>query len=418
MPWLPKVMGISTECVHAGVNPEEISGAILTPIFQSTTFVQPSVEGYLEKGFSYSRCGNPTVSCLEDKIAELEGIKKGNVVESCHPSKQNPIAAELRKDGGGATCFGTGMAATYAVLANFLTTGDHCIMTDCSYGGTNRCARVHFSKYGIKFDFVDFRSIETIQSHIKENTKLIFSETPTNPILSFADIEAISKLARSRGILHVCDSTFATPVAVQPLMLGADLVIHSTTKFFDGHNMTTGGAVVARNKELHEAVQLQRNICGSIMSPQVAFYTLQTMKTLPLRLARQSSSALLIGKCLESHAKVASVSYPGLDSFPQRALALKQHRNDLQGGMLCFEVRGGTEAGVKMMNSIKRPWSLCENLGACESIITCPAVFTHSNMLKEDRLKVGITDGMIRVSVGLEDPEDLIAALVEALDSL
>eukprot|EP00922_Rhytidocystis_sp_ex-Travisia-forbesii_P054487 GHVS01080759.1.p1 GENE.GHVS01080759.1~~GHVS01080759.1.p1 ORF type:complete len:404 (+),score=13.42 GHVS01080759.1:117-1328(+) len=403
MSWLAGDIGICTQCVHAGVNPEQTTGAILTPIFQCTTFVQPSVEGYLEKGFSYSRCGNPTVSCLEEKIAELEGIKTGKV---------------LKNDGGGASCFGTGMAATYAVLAQFLTTGDHCIMTDCSYGGTNRCARVHFAKYGISFDFVDFRSIDTIESHIKANTKLIFSETPTNPILSFADIEAISKLARARGILHVCDSTFATPLAVQPLVLGADLVIHSTTKFIDGHNMTTGGVVVARNKELHEAVQLQRNICGSIMSPQIAFYTLQTLKTLPLRLAKQSASALLIGKCLEGHSKVEKVAYPGLDSFPQRSLALKQHKNDLQGGMLWFEVRGGTEAGIKLMNSVKRPWSLCENLGASESIITCPSVFTHGNMLKEDRLKVGITDGLIRVSVGLEDPEDLIAALVAALDLL
>eukprot|EP00921_Rhytidocystis_pertsovi_P020543 GHVQ01032788.1.p1 GENE.GHVQ01032788.1~~GHVQ01032788.1.p1 ORF type:complete len:412 (+),score=43.97 GHVQ01032788.1:127-1362(+) len=411
-------MGIATKCVHAGVEPDSSSGAILTPVYQSTTFVQPSVENYLSKGFSYSRDKNPTVTALERKIASLEGIPPP-IAEDGAQNGTDPISsAEQDLHSGAATCFGSGMAATFSVLAAFLKTGDHCIMTDCSYGGTNRAARVHFSKYDIAFDFVDFRDVSLIEKHIRSNTKMVFSETPTNPILSFADIRAISSLTQSRGLLHVCDATFATPMAVRPLELGADLVIHSTTKFFDGHNMTTGGAVIAKNAALDETVKLQRNICGSIMSPQVAFYTLQTMKTLPMRFERQSASALRIAKQLELNPKVKRVCYPGLDSFPQRSLAKKQHFNDMQGGMLWFEVEGGTEEGIKLMNSIQKPWSLCENLGQAESIITCPAVFTHANMLRDDRLKVGITDGLIRVSVGLEDFSDLIFALEQALAKL
>lgn len=219
-------------------------------------------------------------------------------------------------------------------------------------------------------------------------------------------------------ILHVCDSTFATPFVTKPLTLGADIVIQSTTKYYDGHNVTFGGCVIVQNPEHYPIVSLQRNILGNIMSPNTAFFTLQTIKTLPIRIARQSQTAQQIAEFLESHPKVASVTYPGLKSYPQRELAMCQHLNGLHGGMICFEVEGGTNAGRQLMDTIKRPWSLCENLGACESIITCPAVFTHANMLEEDRHKVGITDGLVRVSVGLEAPDDLINALKQALDDL
>jgi cystathionine beta-lyase/cystathionine gamma-synthase len=232
------------------------------------------------------------------------------------------------------------------------------------------------------------------------------------------DIPAVSALAKKHGIPHVVDSTFATPIIQRPIELGADLVIQSTTKFYDGHNMTVGGAVICATKELYERIKHMQNVHGNIMSPQNAFYTLQTTKTLALRVKQQSATAMTIAKFLEKHPAVETVRYPGLDSHPQKELADRQHLDGVHGSMLWFEVKGGTESGRAMMNSIQRPWSLCENLGAAESICTAPAVMTHANMLKEDRLKVGITDGFVRISCGLEDADDLIASLKQSLDAL
>ncbi|EOD38033.1 hypothetical protein EMIHUDRAFT_448960 [Emiliania huxleyi CCMP1516] len=300
-----------TKLVHAGVDPDPITGAILTPVYQSTTYVQESVDEYLAKGYSYSRTNNPTVTVLENKIAELEG-------------------------GYGAACFSTGRAATIAVITSTMqaregvsAAGDHCVITNCSYGGTNRACRTLFTDMGMEFDFIDF-------------TELV------------------------------------------------------------------GGAVVAASPELHERVKHMQN----------AFYTLQTAKTLALRVRQQCENAQAIAEFLERHPKVDVVRYPGLASFPQKELADRQHMNGLHGGMLWFEVKGGTAAGRALMDSIQRPWSLCENLGALESICTCPAVMTHANMLAEDRLKVGITDGFVRLSVGIEHKEDLIASLKASLDAL
>ena len=384
---------VCSKLVHAAVTPDPKSGAILTPIFQSTTYVQESIEQYLERGYSYSRTNNPTVTTLEEKIAILEG-------------------------GHGAACFGTGMAASIAVVSGMMNAGDHCVITNCSYGGTNRACRTMFADMGMTFDFIDFTDIDNIAAHIKPNTKLIFSESPANPTLTLTDIAAVSSLAKSKGIPHVVDSTFATPVIQRPIELGADLVIQSTTKFYDGHNMTVGGAVICATQELHGRIKHMQNVHGSIMSPQNAFYTLQTTKTLGLRIARQSATAQKVAEFLEKHPAVHVVRYPGLASHPQKELADRQHMNGLHGGMLWFEVKGGSDAGRRLMNSIQRPWSLCENLGAIESICTCPSVMTHANMLPEDRLKVGITDGLVRISCGLEDPDDLIAALQSSLDAL
>ncbi|CEM32862.1 unnamed protein product, partial [Vitrella brassicaformis CCMP3155] len=391
--WVEGPFAIDTSLVHAAIDPDPTTGAILPPVYQNTTFIQESVAQYLEKGFSYSRTGNPTVRVLERKIAELEG-------------------------GYGATCVSTGMAATFTVFSALLKPGDHVVITNCSYGGTNRCARVHFSKYGIDFSFVDFRDIKTVEAAITERTKMLFSESPTNPTLFLADVEAISQLAKARGLVHVCDSTFATPLIMKPLDLGADIVIQSTTKFYDGHNITVGGAVVCKTKELDDTMHFHQNVLGNIMSPQVAFYQLQTTKTMALRVRQQSATAQRVAEFLEKHPKVDKVVYPGLKSFPQKELADKQHKDGLHGGMLWFEVKGGTDAGRRLMDTCQRPWSLCENLGATESIITCPAVFTHANMLREDRLKVGLTDGFVRVSCGIEDADDLVRSLKIALDNL
>ena len=390
--WIPNV-SMDTEVVHGGVNPDEKTGAILTPVYLSTTFVQESVDKYLDKGFSYSRTANPTVQMLEEKVARME-------------------------NGYGAICVGTGMSATASCINGFMNAGDHCVMTNCSYGGTNRIAREQFMNLGMEFSFVDFTDPQNVADAIKPNTKLIFSESPTNPTLKIADLSAISEIAKDRGIVHVCDSTFATPYIMRPLDHGCDLTIQSLTKYYDGLNMGLGGALISATPELYERTKLVQNMHGNIMSPMTAYMMLQSMKTMGLRIRQQSSSAMKIATFLESHPKVEKAVYPGLASFPQKELADKQHRNGLHGGMLWFDVVGGDTAAIKLMDSIKRPWTLCENLGASESIITACAVMTHANMLREDRLAAGISDGFIRISVGIEDPDDLIRALDEALNSL
>mmetsp|Transcript_133093 Transcript_133093/g.344424 ORF Transcript_133093/g.344424 Transcript_133093/m.344424 type:complete len:419 (+) Transcript_133093:78-1334(+) len=388
--WMQGPMALETDLVHAAVEPEQKSGAILTPLFLSTTFVQDSVDLYLAKGYSYSRTNNPTVTALEKKLATLE-------------------------NGAGACAFGTGMAATTSAISATMKTGDHCVITDCSYGGTNRSCREFFTPMGMEFTFTDFRDPENIRKAMKPNTKLIFSETPANPLLSLCDIEEISKIAKAGGAKHVVDATFATPVICRPLDHGADMVIQSLTKYYEGHNMMTGGAVISKDQELADKVKWVQNVHGNIINPFAAFMVLQTTKTMALRVKQQSANALAIAQYLEKHPKVTKVMYPGLASHPQKALADKYHRNNLHGGMLWFDIVGGSEAGTRLMNSIQRPWSLCENLGATESIITACAVMTHANMLKEDRLKVGITDGFIRVSCGIEETDDLIRALDGAL---
>lgn len=391
--WVDGPFGYDTFLVHGAVKPDPETGAILTPISQATTFVQESIDQYCSKGFSYTRTKNPTVATLEDKIAKLE-------------------------NGAGATCFSTGMAATVTVMSAFLGAGDHCVITDCSYGGTNRVARTMFQKMGVEFSFVDFTDLAVIEAAIKPNTKLIFSESPVNPILKLCDVAAISKIAKAKGILHCCDSTFATPYIMRVLDLGADMALQSTTKYYDGHNMTVGGAVACATKEIDDQLHHYLNMHGNSMSPMVAYLTLQTCKTMGLRIRQQSACAQKVAEFLQGHPNVETVQYPGLADFPQKELADRQHLNGLHGGMLWFEVKGGSAAGKKLMDTIQRPWSLCENLGAVESIITCPSVMTHANMLKEDREKVGITDGLVRVSCGIEDVDDLIRAMKTALDNL
>merc|ERR1719272_1634699 len=384
-------MKLETDLVHAAVSPDEKSGAILTPLFLSTTFVQDSVEDYLAKGYSYSRTNNPTVSTLEAKIAEVE-------------------------NGFGASCFGTGMAATTSAICATMKAGDHCVITECSYGGTNRSCREFFTPLGMEFTFCDFTDPENVRKAMRPNTTLIFSETPANPVLTLTDIEEISKIAKEAGAVHVVDTTFAPPVIMRALDHGADMVIQSLTKFYEGHNMMTGGAVISKHEDMHIKVKHIQNIHGNIINPFAAFMIMQTTKTLGLRVRHQSQTAMKIAEFLEAHPKVTKVMYPGLASFPQKELADKYHKNNIHGSMLWFDIKGGVEAGTKLMNCIPRPWSLCENLGATESILTACAVMTHANMLKEDRLKVGITDGFIRVSCGIEDTEDLIKALSLALD--
>lgn len=383
-------MGFTTRQIHSGVEPDPITGSILTPIYQTTTYVQESVDRYLEKGYSYSRSANPTVSALELKLTELEG-------------------------GAATTCFGTGMSAINAMLMALLNAGDHAIVSDVAYGGTYRLCTKVFSRFGAQFSFVNTADAGQVEAAVQENTRLVLTETPANPTLKLTDVAAVSEVASARGIPHAVDNTFLTPYYQRPLELGADLVVHSTTKYFDGHNATVGGAVVAATEELDEAVRFVQNATGSIMSPQVAFLTLQGTKTLSVRLDRQSANAMAVARFLEQHPKVDTVCYPGLESFAQYELACRQAAGF--GAMVWFEVQGGVQAGKTLMDSVKL-WTLAENLGSVESLITHPVTMTHADVEEEERQRVGISDGLVRLSVGLEDPEDLIADLSEALDKI
>merc|ERR1712241_1034006 len=276
----------------------------------STTFVQESVEKYLAKGYSYSRTNNPTVTALEQKLAAVEG-------------------------GVGACAFGTGMAATTAAISATMKAGDHCVITECSYGGTNRSCREFFTPLGMEFTFCDFTDPEVVRKAMKPNTKLVFSETPANPVLTLTDLDEVSKIAKDAGAYHVVDATFATPVILRPLDHGADMVIQSLTKYYEGHNMMTGGAVISKESELAAKVKWAQNVHGNIINPFAAFMVLQTTKTMALRVRQQSKTALAIAEFLESHPKVTKVVYPGLASHPQKELADKLHRDNLHGGMLC-----------------------------------------------------------------------------------
>ncbi len=379
-----------TREVRAGVRPDPVTGAILTPIYQTTTYVQESVDKYLEKGYSYSRSGNPTVTALEEKITALEG-------------------------GVGSLCFATGMAATSCTIMGMVGSGDHVILSDVVYGGTHRVSTKVLNRWGLKCSFVDTSNPANVQNAIRENTKLIFTESPANPTLKLTDIAAISEVAQAAGIPHVVDNTFLTPYYQRPLELGADISLHSTTKFMEGHNVSVGGSITAASQEHLDQIMFVRNCLGSNMTPMVAFYTLQGVKTMSTRLEAQSANALKIAQFLETHPNVDRVCYPGLESFPQKELADRQASG--HGSMIWFEVHGGVESGKKLMDTLQL-WSLAENLGSVESLVTHSVTMTHADMPREERMAAGITDGLVRLSAGLEFAEDLIADLKQALDGL
>ncbi len=379
-----------TREVHAGVRPDPVTGAILTPIYQSTTYVQESVNKYMEKGYSYSRSGNPTVTALEDRITALEG-------------------------GAGSACFATGMAATSATMMALLNAGEHAVLSDVVYGGTHRLSTKVLSRFGVEYSFVDTSNAQNVKEAIQDNTRLIFTETPANPTLKLTDIAAVSEIAQAREIPHVVDNTFLTPYYQRPLELGADVSLHSTTKFMEGHNVSVGGSITAKEEQMLEDIKFVRNCLGSNMSPQVAFYTLQGCKTMSTRIEAQSANARKVAEFLETHSMVERVAYPGLDSFPQKELADRQASG--HGSMLWFEVKGGVESGKKLMDTLQL-WSLAENLGSVESLVTHSVTMTHADMPREERMAAGITDGLVRLSAGLESADDLIIDLKQALDGL
>lgn len=383
-------MRFSTRQIHAGTEPDPVTGSVLPPIYQSTTFAQPSVDEYLSKGYSYSRSGNPTVRALEQRLA---GLENG---EDC-------------------TCYSTGMAAVSAVLHAFLNAGDHALVSQVAYGGTYRVCTQVFARFGARFTFVDTSDAAAVEAAVTPETRLLLTETPANPTLALSDIAALSEIARANNLIHVVDNTFLTPYYQQPLELGAHVSLHSTTKYLDGHNATVGGANVAATAELDEKLRFVQNATGSIMSPMVAWLTLQGVKTLSVRMDRQSASAMTIAQYLSGHPAVGEVCYPGLESFAQHELAGRQASGF--GAMLWCELKGGLEAGKALMDNVKL-WTLAENLGAVESLITHPVTMTHADVEPEERRRVGLRDGLVRFSVGLEDPEDLIEALDAALARL
>jgi cystathionine beta-lyase/cystathionine gamma-synthase len=374
-----------TLALHAGTYPDPATGAILTPIYQTTTYRQEAVGK--DKGFTYSRASNPTVSALERKLAALEGG------EFC-------------------TCYGTGQAATTSLCLALLSAGDRVVVSEAVYGGTVRLFRQVLERFGVEAQFVDTTNEEALREALSRSARLVFIETPANPTLKVTDLKLTSQLAKEAGALLAVDNTLLSPALQRPFEFGADVVLHSTTKFIEGNNATLGGALITRDIDLHDHLVFARKAIGAIQSPFPAWLTLQGVKTLPLRMARHSENALRVANFLSNHERVTKVLYPGLESFPQFELAQQQHRGG--GGLLAFEVEGGAAAGVRLMNSV-RLCALAENLGAAETIITHPVTMTHADVPPAQRAAAGITDGLVRLSVGLEDPLDLIADLERAL---
>lgn len=375
-----------TLSLHAGARPDPVTGALLTPIYQTTTYVQEAVGQH--KGYTYSRAGNPTVAALERRLAALEG-------------------ADF------ATCYATGLAATTALCLALLRAGERVVASQAVYGGTVRLLREVLAPFGVRADFVDTSDTGALAEALqREPARLVFVETPANPTLQLTDIEEAARLAHAAGALLVVDNTLLTPALQRPLDLGADIVLHSTTKFIEGHNATVGGALVTRDAALHERFDFIRKSTGTIQAPFDAWLTLQGVKTLGVRMARHSENALRVARFLSGHPRVVRLAYPGLESFPQFGLARRQQASG--GALIAFEVEGGTEAGIRLMNSV-RLCSLAENLGAAETLITHPVSMTHGSVPPEQRAAAGITDGLVRLSVGLEDPDDIIADLEQAL---
>ncbi len=379
--------GNATRNIHFGVEPDPVTGAILPPIYQTATYAQEAVG--VNKGHTYTRSSNPTVATLEKKLAGIE------------------YAA-------GTVAFATGLAATTTLIMSMLEQGDHIVCSDVVFGGTVRLVDTVFNKFGISISYIDAANPENIAQAIQENTKMIFLETPANPTLKLNDIAAISKIAHAKNIPVVVDNTFLTGILQRPLELGADIILYSTTKYIDGHNATVGGALLSNNKKYLEDFDYNRKNIGNIQAPMDAWLTMQGIKTLDLRVKQHSRNAQAVAEFLEQHPQVSKIYYPGLASFTQKELAASQHRDGFHGGMLAFEVVGGYEHALHVMNNVVL-CTLAESLGATETIITHPASMTHVMMAVEQRLAIGVSDGLIRFSVGLEDPADIIRDLEQAL---
>jgi len=380
--------GFATRAIHVGQEPDPATGAVIVPIYQTSTYAQSEVG--VHKGYDYSRTANPTRSALEACLASLDGGEFG-------------------------LAFASGMAAEDTLLHLF-EAGDHVVACDDVYGGTFRLFRRVLERAGLRFDFVDATRIENVEAALQPNTRLIWLESPTNPLMKLIDIAAVAQLAHQRGVLVAVDNTFASPYCQRPLALGADVVHYSTTKYLGGHSDVIGGALVTSNTELAERLRFLQNAVGGVPGAFDSWLVLRGLKTLAIRMRQHSANALEVGCYLEQHARVKRVYYPGLASHPQHALAKQQMVGGF-GGMLSFEVHGGVGAAREVARRT-RLFTLAESLGGVESLIELPALMTHASLPPERRAEIGIDDGLIRLSVGIEEAEDLIADLEQALSAV
>lgn len=383
-----KNIRFNTKVIHAGIEPDTATGAVMTPIYQTSTYHQKSPGQH--KGFEYSRTSNPTRKVLEENIAALENGKYG-------------------------LCFGSGLAAIDALMKT-LNPGDEVISTNDLYGGSYRLFTNIYQNFGIKFQFISMRNALDIESAISKKTKLIWLETPTNPMMNIIDIEEVAKISKKNNLILAVDNTFATPYLQRPLDLGADVVMHSMTKFLGGHSDIVLGALVCKDETLYEKLHFIQNSSGAIGGPMDCFLALRGIKTLHLRMQRHCENGAVVAHFLRSHSKVSNVYWPGFDDHPNHHIAKKQMKDF--GGMISFSLKGDRkEAAFQLMSSFS-VFTLAESLGGVESLCCHPATMTHASIPKDDRVKLGIVDSLIRLSVGVEDAEDLIEDLKTALENI
>ncbi|MEQ8358791.1 MAG: cystathionine gamma-synthase [Cytophagales bacterium] len=378
-------MKFGTKAIHAGIEPDPVTGAVMTPIYQTSTYAQSAPGDH--KGYEYSRTHNPTRTALQNNLAALENAKHG-------------------------LCFASGMAAVDAIV-KLLKPGDEVVSTNDLYGGTYRIFTKVFAQYGIKFKFISMANIEAIEEAITSNTKLIWVETPTNPLLNIIDIQAVCKIAGSKNILTVVDNTFATPYLQNPLDLGADMVMHSVTKYLAGHSDVVMGAILLNSDKLHEDLSFIQNSCGGVPGPQDCFLTLRGLKTLHIRMQRHCENGKVIADFLHNHSSVNRVYWPGIPTHVNHEIAKKQMKDF--GGMISFTLKNDKiEVALDVLKKLKL-FTLAESLGGVESLSGHPASMTHASIPKEEREKAGLKDTLIRLSVGIEDAEDLVNDLNQAI---
>jgi len=387
-----KNLGFDSKLIHAGDFENEMGSAV-TPIYQTSTFAFRNAKhgadlfAGREKGFIYTRIGNPTIEALENKLAELE-------------------------NGCGGIALASGMAAVTTVYMAFLGKGEHIVCTSAVYGPSRAVLETHFAKFGVESTFVDSSNLKEIEEAIKPNTKVLYLETPANPTIAITDIKKASEIAHKHGIIVVVDNTFSSPYLQKPLDLGADVSLHSLTKFINGHADIVGGALIAKDPEVYQKLRKTMIYMGGNMDPHQAYMVIRGVKTLSLRVDRAQENAMKVAEFLEKHPKIETVTYPGLKSFPQYELAKQQMKGP--GAMISFELKGGYEAGITLMNNVHLAL-LAVSLGGVETLIQHPASMTHAGVPKEARLAANITEGLVRFAVGIENVEDIIADLDQAL---
>ena len=379
-------MKFSTKAIHAGQPPDPSTNAVITPIFQTTTYAQDELGKH--KGYSYSRVSNPTRSAMEENIAALE-------------------------EGDFALAFSSGLAAIHAV-ASVMTSGDHILISENTYGGTFRLFDKIISQYGIKHSFFDPLNLDDLDKKILPETKMVFTESPTNPLMIITDLVKVSEICKKHNVIHVTDNTFMSPYFQKPLLLGCDIVVHSTTKYLNGHSDVIGGIVVMNDENIYKKIKFTQYALGAVPSPFDSWLVLRSTKTLAVRMKQHNENALIIADFLQKYSNVKAVHYPGLTDHPQHELAKKQMTGF--GGMLSFDL-GSLEKATKFLNALKI-FTTAESLGGVESLAAHPVTMTHASVPKEERDRLGITDGLVRLSVGIEDIEDLVQDLKVALEGV